>query len=113
MNYLLMHRDQPVLEMELDEMTGCVSAVGALFAPERVPVGVAWESGAADRAGLNHWWRDRSIPAARPGIRDAMEQLGVSSPRMLPPKCFGLSLSDQYWIRPENRQLRWSEINFF
>ena len=28
-------------------------------------------------------------------------------------KCLGLSLSDQYWICPQSRNLKWSEINFF
>lgn len=28
-------------------------------------------------------------------------------------KCFGLSLSDQYWIKPVNSNLMWSKINFF
>ena len=28
-------------------------------------------------------------------------------------KCFGLSLSDQYWIKPINSKLTWDKINFF
>ena len=28
-------------------------------------------------------------------------------------KCFGLSLSDQYWIKPKVENLRWEDINFF
>jgi hypothetical protein len=28
-------------------------------------------------------------------------------------KCFGLSLSDQYWINDKNNQLEYSKINFF
>lgn len=32
---------------------------------------------------------------------------------MLLGRCYGLSLSDQYWIRPEKVNLSWDEINFF
>jgi len=32
---------------------------------------------------------------------------------MLLTKCYGLSLSDQYWIYPEGSGLRWEDINFF
>ncbi len=32
---------------------------------------------------------------------------------MLLVRCYGLSLSDQYWICPEGAELRWEDINFF
>jgi hypothetical protein len=37
----------------------------------------------------------------------------ISSPQLLLTKCFGLSLSDQYWVRPESKDLRWEDVNFF
>lgn len=36
----------------------------------------------------------------------------VDIPQNLLDKCMGLSLSDQYWICPADRQVKWSEINF-
>jgi hypothetical protein len=111
--YVLMHREIPVLEMELDEITGGITALGRLFEPERVPVGIAADMDGNSRAGLNHWWLSRSIPASRAGIRDALEHLGLASTQTLLAKCFGLSLSDQYWVRPEGQNLRWADINFF
>ena len=41
MKYILMHREIPVLEMELDSITGGITALGRLFEPERVPVGIS------------------------------------------------------------------------
>lgn len=32
---------------------------------------------------------------------------------MLLHRCFGLSLSDQYWVQPEDSGLTWKQINFF
>lgn len=32
---------------------------------------------------------------------------------MLLTRCFGLSLSDQYWVQPEDSGLTWKQINFF
>ena len=32
---------------------------------------------------------------------------------MLLTRCFGQSLSDQYWISPQTGDLQWSDINFF
>ena len=42
-----------------------------------------------------------------------MEQLNISYTEQLPAKCYGLSLSDQYWICPAGEKLKWSSINFF
>ena len=112
MKYILMHKERPVLEMELDEITGGISEIGRLYEPERVPVGIAAAKGIVDRADLNHWWRSRSIPASRSGIRDALEHLGFATTQMLLSKCFGLSLSDQYWVKPENQALRWGISTF-
>ena len=37
----------------------------------------------------------------------------VADTKMLLVRCYGLSLSDQYWICPEGAELRWEDINFF
>ncbi|MBO4676999.1 MAG: HipA domain-containing protein, partial [Oscillospiraceae bacterium] len=58
-------------------------------------------------------WTERSIPASRSGVREALETLEISNTRMLLLRCLGLSLSDQYWIRPEGAELQWEKINFF
>jgi hypothetical protein len=109
--YLLMHKTNPVLRMELDETTGMIASVDEAFARERVPVGVGEKDGTANRVELNDWWTGRSIPASRSGLRDALEVMKVSSPRILLAKCYGLSLSDQYWSKPENSDLLWENVN--
>ena len=113
MKYILSHKTIPVWQMELDEVTGVIVGMGELYAPERLPVGISVIKGAADRQALNAWWTGRSIPATRSGLRDALETLQISSPHMLLTKCYGLSLSDQYWVCPEGSGLRWEDINFF
>lgn len=113
MEYLLMHKDLPVLEMELDEATGAIFRIGEIYEPKHIPVGIGAAGSVVDRASLNHWWQGRSIPASRSGIRNALEHLHVSTPQMLLTKCFGLSLSDRYWVKPDDREMRWADINFF
>lgn len=113
MEYLLMHKANPVLLMELDEDTGTIAAIGDVFAPERVPIGVGAKGNRIDRAQLNRWWAGRSIPASRSGLREALEAMRVSSPQFLLAKCYGLSLSDQYWAKPEGTDLAWENANFF
>lgn len=113
MNYLLMHKSIPVAAMRLDDETCYISKISEVFAPDHIPVGIKYSKGIIDRQGLNEWWLSRSIPASRSGLRDALELLGVSSRHTLLAKCFGLCLSDQYWVYPENSDITWDKINFF
>ena len=109
----LMHKRMKVAELELDDATGFIQKIGTVYAPEHLPVGVPVRRGITDRAALNEWWTDRSIPASRFGVREALEALEISSTKMLLVRSFGLSLSDQYWICPEGSNLTWDSINFF
>ena len=108
-----MHRHIPIAEVELDEATGSIQRVGAVYAPEHLPLGVPLRKGIPDRAALNAWWTERSIPASRSGLREALEAMEIRSSGMLLLRCYGLSLSDQYWICPEGSGLTWETINFF
>ena len=109
----LMHKRIAVAELLLDDTTSFIQKIDRVFQPEHLPVGVSVNKGIADRAALNKWWTDRSIPASRLGIREALETLDMTSTKMLLVRCYGLSLSDQYWIYPENSNLTWDQINLF
>ena len=114
MNYVLMHKNIPVIEMALDEATGAIQKIGDTYHLEHLPVGILMmKDHIVDRTALNTWWLDRSIPASRSGVRRALETLNLANTQMLVTRCFGLSLSDQYWVKPENSELHWEQINFF
>ena len=109
----LMHKHFPVISLELDNETGIIQKIGEIHNPEHLPVGITIKKGNVDRAALNEWWTERAIPASRSGVREALETLEINDTKMLLIRCFGLSLSDQYWICPENSDLTWESINFF
>lgn len=111
--FILKHNELPVLEIELDDATGFIAKVGKSFDEQHIPIGVPLKKGKIDRMALNEWWRGRAIPASRDGIREALEELNVTTTQKLVDKSFGLSLSDQYWICPADSDLEWAELNFF
>ena len=113
MNYTLMHKDIPVADLTLDETTGSIQRIDALFRGGHLPVGVSVRRGMADRAALNAWWTDRFIPSARSGLVDALSQLGFPDPQQVISRNLGLSLSDHYWVKPAGSNLSWDEVNFF
>ena len=83
MKCTFMHKRTAVADIELDDATGFIQKINTVYAPEHLPVGVPVHRGLADRAALNEWWTDRSIPASRSGIREALETLHISSTKML------------------------------
>ncbi len=113
MRYVLMHKDIAVAELDLDEATGNINKIISVYNESHLPVGVQVNKGIVDRGALNLWWLDRSIPASRSGINRALETLNLQNTRMLLTRCLGLSLSDQYWVKPHDNVVAWSEVNFF
>ena len=116
MDCVLMHKNIPVVDLEIDETTGTISKIKKTRDFRHIPVGVKIQKDIIDRKTLNDWWTGRSIPASRDGIdgiKEVLGQLNIYNTGMLLDKCYGLSLSDQYWICPENSGLLWGEINFF
>ena len=117
MDCTLMHKNIPVAELVISEYNGNIEKHGAVHNAAHLPLGTAFtlgkDAGKIIPFNLNEWWTGRSIPARRDGIRDALEILGIYSTALLLSKCYGLSLSDQYWICPKNSGLRWEMVNFF
>ncbi|MDE5772666.1 MAG: HipA domain-containing protein [Ruminococcus sp.] len=111
-----MHKNIAVAKIEIDYVLGVITAVNDVLHREHLPIGVRHSlrhKEIIDRAALNHWWRDRSIPASRMGISEALNTLGIYETGELLTKCFGLSLSDHYWIKPVKSDLTWEKVNFF
>jgi hypothetical protein len=113
-----MHKEILVAELEIDEEnTGLILQIPAVFDWEHLPVGVTERTVAGRREvephSLNEWWAGRAIPASRSGLREALEILNVSQTVYLLTKCFGLSLSDQYWVNKSTHPLDWEKVNFF
>jgi len=113
MNYTLMHKSIEVAELIISEAAVAITDIGTIHNPKHIPLGVQAMKGGVDIGELNDWLRSRSIPASRSGIWDLYTRLGKDSTEHLILKCYGLSLSDHYWIRSTGSGLVWTDINFF
>lgn len=116
LKYILMHKNKPVAHIEIFDETGAIVSIDSVIDKAHLPIGVLrlfHHEETLDRAALNQWWLGRSIPASRMGIRDALDTLGVYNTQILAAKCLGLSLSDQYWVKPADSDLTWESVNFF
>ncbi len=109
MKYLLMQKNYPVMDLTLSKDGTQITDVGIIYDEKRIPLGLQ----APFQQSLNHWWHHRAIPASRSGLTKALETLGMRTPEELLSQCLGLSLSDQYWIKPKSMVVSWEQVNFF
>lgn len=110
--YIIMNKNIPLVKVMLSD-AGYITEVLQIYNPEAFPVGIFTDdfNKLADR--LNQWWRSRIIPASRDGLRYILHLYAVESSAVLSKRSLGLSLSDQYWLKPVESELTWQEVNFF
>lgn len=113
MNACLMHKHTPVAAVTIDDRTGRLTRCGTVFAEEHLPIGVTVRHGHVDRPALSRWWEDRSLPSDRAGVAESLSALGVTTVGQLRLKSFALSLSDCYWLKPDDTAVMWDEVNLY
>ena len=107
----LMHGNVEVVEMDIDE-TGTLLETSRVRSFEHMPYGTV-SGGVLYGTAMKKWWHGRRIPNGRSGIRDVLEELGISDAMPLVLGSMGMSLSDHYWIRPTDSDISWEEVNLF
>lgn len=109
--YTLTHRNEKVIDLYFDN-NAHIKGVGTIYDSNHLPIGSLDEKGNINNNNIIEWWNERSIPLSRSGAREVFEKLESTNYELLI-KCLGLSLSDQYWIKPTNKDMSWEDINFF
>ena len=80
--YDLMHKDDVVASLQLDDLSGAILKVTPGTNPELLPLG-----GRLGADSLRKWWLRRAVP---------ISQGGIPSTQSLLVRNLGLSLSDHY-----------------
>ena len=111
--FTFMNRTHEVCEVVYDRSRKEFTVLGKLFDETRAPIGLAQNGLPALPFQFNDWWKGRGIPRTRDGVSELLREAGVDVPDELLQRNLGLSLSDQYWIRPQGSGLRWEDVNFF
>ncbi len=115
MNYILCHKEIPVLNFEADN-DGTILKINEVYEKRHAPIGIFNSATETPVIALRNWWNARSIPASRQNLDKFLESLSINSPIELVSKSFGLSLSDHYWIKPAQgaqSNISWRDTNFF
>lgn len=110
--YYLLHKNVKVALLDVNKDFCYIGNIRKIYNQEHLPIGTKIKE-TVDRSKLNQWLRGRAIPDTRDGIKDTLETLGFSAPEQLSLQYFGLSLTDHYWLKPIDEEIRWEEVNFF
>ena len=106
--YDLMHKDDVVASLQLDDLSGAILKVTPSASPELLPLG-----GSQGADSLRKWWLRRAVPISQGNIAALLQQEGISSTQSLLVRNLGLSLSDHYWIKPNGSELTWKDVSPF
>lgn len=119
MKCILMNKNTEVLLAEYDTANGVFQEVIDVYNIEYAPYILKSFYNKNDindapfRTNLSEWFRGRGIPNWRDKLDLLLHRLDISAPTELLDKAFGLSLSDQYWLKPFNSDIKYDDINFF
>lgn len=109
--YTLMLRDIPVISFDMTD--GKIQLIMDLYNTDRLPFSLQKELSVEK---LQNWYFHRLIPKSRENYRVMNRYFKKQGSNLLSMAeyNYALSLSDQYWIKPEDEEnLEWSKINFF
>lgn len=113
MNYKLLNKNRPLADIELSD-SGFIVDINNIIDAEAFPVGVITDNNLKNTVGrLNSWWQGRAIPASRDGLKQILQAYDIETTTKLSARSLGLSLSDQYWIKPAGSDIEWQDVNFF
>lgn len=111
-----MNKNIPVMTIEYNTDFNIIEKVYEVINIEYAPLAIANANktkGANLLMQTNEWFKGRGIPSWRKDLEKLLNKLNVSSPDELLNKYYALSLSNQYWLKEENSNVEWKDINFF
>lgn len=111
--FTLMNRTHEVAQLVYSTSRRDFTHIDADIDYTHAPIGVLGPNSPVSLDSFRIWWRGRGIPLARIGLASLLAEAAVDVPDELIQRNLGLSLSDQYWIRPQDSGLAWEDINFF
>lgn len=114
-----MNKNTKVLQAEYDTATGVFSRIDEVYHIDYAPYILKNDYIEKDlndtlfRTNLSEWFKGRGIPSWRDQLDLLLHRLNITAPGELLDKAFGLSLSDQYWLKPYDLVVNYDQINFF
>lgn len=109
MQYLIMRKNDVITVADFDVDDGTMLWVSDVIknielAPLHKKSYVTW---------LKDWWRERSIPIGQHKVEEMLQKKGLIGPEEYLLRNLGLSLTDYFWVKPIDSNLKWEDVNLF
>ena len=108
MLYILMHKNDPVVVVNIDASGQMTDVSRHIYNQELLPL--RYQS---DPIGLVKWWKERAVPLSRHGLQEFILKHGFDGPEDYLIRNLGLCLSDTYWVKPADSSISWSDVNLY
>ncbi len=115
MKRILMNKDVEVMTLDYDSISCSFTKIYNVSNMEYAPYIISRISNDNDALlkRVSRWFLGRGIPSWRDRLDLLLHRLNIIAPNELLNKAFGLSLSDQYWLKPFDTNIKYDDINFF
>lgn len=110
MKYFLLHKNIKVLSFEI--LNDEIYNINSILNEDHLPLFLQSKEAKNKLIAFKNWWEGRCIPSSRQNLENLLNGLNGLTLKSLTIKSFGLSLSDQYWIKPEDNKLNWEDVNY-
>lgn len=104
--YNLMHKNIKCGTILFDENIGRITS----YHDDKT--GLSPYLGNADIKKMQKWWEMRAVPSSRAAMQNVIRAAGCFNTEMYLAKNLGLSMTDTYWIKPEDIELSFDDVKF-
>ena len=108
MEYYLMRKDVILTLCNMTSDGQMISYSPKFREPEMMPLAYK-----AEPDYLKRWWKERHVPLRQGRVEEMLKRKGIYEPSDYMLRNLGLSLTDYYWMKPLESDLRWRDINLF
>lgn len=111
--YILMNKNTKILKFELDKELNVITKIDEVYHIEYAPLSIKNIAQEKRHIELNNWFNERGIPVYRDNAKEILDIFNIHSTKELINRDYALSVSDQYWFKPEKEEIKWNDINYF
>ncbi|NCB32993.1 MAG: hypothetical protein EOM64_03765 [Erysipelotrichia bacterium] len=108
-----MHCSTEVLSGDYSSASHSFRKIREVSHPDHLPAGILAADNETGLKQLNHWLIWRGIPGYRVGLDMLVSRLHIKDQYELLEYEHALSVSDTYWLKPEDSKLTYHKRNFF
>jgi hypothetical protein len=110
MEYLLKHKNINAALLEIEDSN--IVDLPEIYEREHLPVRPVKEK-AQNIYLLNNWLENRGIPRSRENYGDLLQYYRLENLKSLTLLCYGLNLTDHWWLCRSRDDKKWEDVNFF